>query len=193
MIIQVRGTCGSGKTWAVRNWMEKYIWSCKAHSGRIYYQTVYNKNRIVVLGGYARVFGGCDTFGGTAHETINFINDLEAEVFVCEGFLLSEDFEVTLRIEQEVKVIYLTTSTIQCIKNVEDRAKELGLRGPVELSNARNRQAIRKTIEPLSKSRNITLFECSSPNVSKVIDQLIRGDEKCLSNSLKIYHLTSNE
>lgn len=174
MIIQIRGTCGSGKTWAIKNWMESYLWDLRQQGGRIYYTTLFNEKRLVVLGNYEHPFGGCDTIGGTANEVNAFIQSLTGDIFVCEAFLLSEDSDLTPRMGQEIKVIYLTTKLKDCVENVLERKRSLGITGSVELVNNRNQKAIKDSKEFLSKVPNVTVFESSSFGVPKLLNQLIR-------------------
>lgn len=133
MIIQIRGTSGSGKTHAMREVMSKYTgWLAYHRSGRrrpLYYR----RENVYVLGGYESVCGGCDTLNGVkeVYELIQSFYTTD-KIVLCEGLLLSEDVKWTtqLRIE-DLKVLFLTTPLDICLSRIEQRRKLKGNEKPL--------------------------------------------------------------
>lgn len=125
MIIQVRGTSGSGKTWVMRQVMKLYgPWEPFYVVGRRkpYFYT--NQSDIAVLGHYESVCGGCDNIGSSP-EIYEAIQYCPAQVILCEGLLLGEDFNWTTKME-EPRVIFLHTPIPKCLEQIEQRRAEAG-------------------------------------------------------------------
>ena len=139
MIIQIRGTSGSGKTWAMKRVMELLGPRSAVYvAGRkqpLYYQFPEDAHipttwAVYVLGHYEIACGGCDTLG-SARETFDVWAKLRSEVSLphtlMEGLLLSEDSKWTLEMNKvdEVRVIYLTTPVEQCLERIRSRRARL--------------------------------------------------------------------
>lgn len=125
MIIQIRGTSGSGKTTVMREVMEK-IQPLKPVfvNGRkrpLYYE---NKRRgIVVLGHYEIDCGGCDTIG-SAPKVYDLLQTLKFNVALTEGLLWSEDVKWSVALQStpiEVRVYFLITDAEECLRRVTAR------------------------------------------------------------------------
>ena len=66
MIIQIRGTSGSGKSTAMRRVIDGLEWQSEYRPGRkkpLYMRSLNAQCRVVVLGHYDSLCGGCDTIG----------------------------------------------------------------------------------------------------------------------------------
>lgn len=149
MIIQVRGTSGSGKSTVVREVMKNTgLWKPKFKEGRkkpLYY----SQGIRAILGHYETPCGGCDTIG-SARKVYELIRDLQENmgyrVFICEGLLLSEDTKWSSQLEG-LRVVYLTTPIEDCIKRVKSRRLEMGNEKPLKEDNTRRR------VEVIERSR----------------------------------------
>lgn len=142
MIIQIRGTSGSGKTWVMNQFMYWYQWDSRLVAGRkkpLFYETEIQGKAVAVLGHYESACGGCDNIGSAAavYDLIQKIQQ-EFDVIVCEGLLLSEDVKWTCQM-QDVKVLFLSTGIETCISQVKSRRLEAGNAKPLNEFNTRNR------------------------------------------------------
>lgn len=148
MIIQIRGTSGSGKSTAMRRIMEglpppDWEWSSLYVNGRkkpLYY----HKKAVVVLGHYESNCGGCDTLGA-ASVACKLAEGLLGSCphfkhVLCEGLLLSEDVKWSKELK-DLSVIFLTTDLETCLKQIEKRRKEVGNEKPLNPANTANRVA----------------------------------------------------
>lgn len=132
MIIQIRGTSGSGKTWVMRQVMESLGTSKPVYAeGRrrpLYYQY---PNHICVLGHYEIACGGCDTIGSVPQvfDVIEKVRN-EQSIILCEGLLLSEDV-IWVQKYPDSKIVFLTTPVEECLSRVGQRQEEKG-RGPAD-------------------------------------------------------------
>lgn len=146
MIIQVRGTSGSGKTWVMKKVMDQfYPWTPITVSGRkqpLYY--VHPEQSLAVLGHYNSACGGCDTIG-SARAVYELIQKVQAEWLgvriVCEGLLLSEDVKWSSQLK-DLRVVFLTTPTADCLTNIEHRRKLVGNDKPLNPKNTENRVGV---------------------------------------------------
>lgn len=169
MIIQIRGTSGSGKTTVVRRFMEKLLtlqegnatFQPKYETGRgkpIWYEYQHKFNRVVyVLGHYEpeTPCGGCDTIG-SAPEIVNVINRchkyyeeyrphafrVAQPILITEGLLWSEDTKWTKHMldgGRDVRSIFLTTPLDQCIKQIKSRRKAAGNEKELNTENTTKR------------------------------------------------------
>jgi len=165
MIVQIRGTSGSGKTWAMRSimsllgsdWVPFYV-DAGVDNGKLvefegrkkplgYYLREYDMElgnsrlpifppRIIVLGHYEAVCGGCDNIG-SARAVYDVIDagDVKgctcrriiggAGVVLTEGLLLSEDTKWTLQMS-DVRCFFLNTPVDKCLDQIKARRQEAG-------------------------------------------------------------------
>lgn len=158
LVVQVRGTSGSGKSTVVRAVMDLL--------GRSGFEEVLKPGRkkplyyvcskgITVLGHYETQCGGCDTIGSAAA-----IYDLIQELLVdgpkilCEGLLLSEDTKWTsvLVAQAVVKIAFLDTPLETCLRQIDDRRKEAGKTEPLNpLNTTRRVPVIERAYKKLSE------------------------------------------
>lgn len=145
MIIQIRGTSGSGKSTVMRQVMERTgPWSPEYVSGRkkpLYCRSVWQGLKLVVLGHYESPCGGCDTIGSAraVFELIDIIHPYD--VVLSEGLLLSEDVKWTCQMAG-VRPLFLTTDVERCIEQIKGRREEVGNSKPLSEKNTRNRVAV---------------------------------------------------
>lgn len=151
MIIQIRGTSGSGKSTVMRKVMAEIVkdsaqpWDPETIETRKM-PLYYNRNGVIVLGHYEIACGGCDTIGSVP-QIFAVIKTLpEFDYLLCEGLLLSEDVKWTLTVP-DTRVIFLTTDPEECLTRVKQRQQEKG-REPTDPARVRRKLLTRvATIE----------------------------------------------
>lgn len=133
MIINLRGTSGSGKTTAVRSLMEALggmglrmkVGGRKRPIAHVY-QRVGPFASVAVVGSYETACGGCDTISkyDTCYDLIKQLEDNGIERVVYEGLRHSGDAKRALDLLSEgrdIRVINLTTPLEDCLEAVRQR------------------------------------------------------------------------
>lgn len=180
MIIQVRGTSGSGKSTAMRAFMEGAgCWNGVQVSGRrrpLYYR--HEDLSVAVLGHYESPCGGCDTIG-SARAVYALVQDLlgspqPPRVIVCEGLLLSEDTKWSLQMP-DLRALFLTTALGECLDRIRLRRQKAGNDKPLDESNTANR--VRTIDRAYAKLREAGIYcrRCSSSQAPGILAQWV-GD-----------------
>lgn len=147
LIIQVRGTSGSGKTTVMREIMESMgQWNTGYMEGRrnpLWYSSVSEWPKTHIVGSYASNCGGCDTIHGYAL-LIKTVEELyKLGNVLMEGLLLSEDVKQTLTLlPRKLKIVYLSTEVDECINRVKKRRLLAGNEKPLKEDNTRNRVGV---------------------------------------------------
>jgi uridine kinase len=139
MIIQIRGTSGSGKTTVMRKVMEGFSWTPQYADNRrkpLYYTC----GEMAVLGHYDATCGGCDNVG-SARQVFDVLKAIEQPIILCEGLLLSEDVKWATQME-DLRVIFLTTSLDECLRRVRARREAAGNEKPFNEYNTTNRVGV---------------------------------------------------
>ena len=132
MIIQIRGTSGSGKTTAMRAVMAFFQgWQPHMVEGRrkpLWYTTQAHGRTLVVLGHYEIDCGGCDTIGSApdVYEVCRQAIGMYGPriVVLSEGLLWGEDVKWSLDLVKQgypVRPFFLTTTLEECLRRVELR------------------------------------------------------------------------
>jgi len=175
MIIQIRGTNGSGKTWVMKHIMfrlgNSYPQYLPKRKQPLWYRF---SNNVAVLGGYESVCGGCDNIGSAAQCYKEIVTlDSMGFLVVCEGLLLSEDVKWSSQLP-ELRVIYLTTPMPTCVSQTKMRREASGNFNPL------NETKINSRADSIERSR-IRLLEvgvhcvrCSSSQASSIVINWIR-------------------
>ena len=194
MIIQVRGTSGSGKSTAVTEWMKSRLWVPNFKTGRrkpLFYTTPKHKG-LIVLGHYETVCGGCDTVGSApaVYRALQDVNEIYPwHTAVTEGLLLSEDVKWTKQLLEdghEVRALFLSTPTDQCLKRINQRRAEAGVTTPVKPHNTVNRQkAISRARRVLTEETKAVVRWVPSIRASNWIERWVI--ESLVSDSGKHY------
>ena len=151
MIIQVRGTSGSGKTTVVRKVMERMgDWEPFYKEGRRK-PLGYTWPGCMVLGHYEIDCGGCDTIG-SAPKVYDTIIELKPKIHVLsEGLLWSEDVKWSLALTEqgyEVRALFLATEPEECLRRVTIRQK-----GRKPIDPARVRRKLMTRVETIDRAR----------------------------------------
>ena len=178
MIIQIRGTSGSGKSTVIREVMDSIdeggCWESRFKEGRkqpLYYRHV--NGRVAVLGHYESPSGGCDTIG-SARAVFELLQDVKAPIILCEGLLLSEDTKWSSLLKN-LRVIFLTTSLERCLNQIQERRKKVGNDKPLNPSNTSNRvEVIERARRKLAIIEGIRCVRCSSEQAPNLILKWIK-------------------
>lgn len=185
LVIQIRGTSGSGKTTAMRSVMDTLLWNPVHVPGRkkpLYYLSdgTNDEGRVCVLGHYDpdTPSGGCDTIG-SAPQIRDVIYSLPGniDVVLSEGALWSEDVKWTLDLVEkghEVKIIFLSTPYEECVRRVHLRRQAKGNDEPLDEFHTSKRFA---TIERARKrlvETGITCRRASGDQTSSIVINWIR-------------------
>lgn len=131
MIIQVRGTSGSGKSTVVRQVMgDLSLWTPQYVTGRnrpLYYR----RGDIVVLGSYKNPCGGGDLIG-SPQAIFHLIQQIRAKVILVESLLLSWDTKWSGQLKiKGLRVLFLTTPLEQCLERIRKRRELAGNNRPL--------------------------------------------------------------
>lgn len=180
MIIQLRGTSGSGKTTAMRKVMTD-LGHWQAIHAPERKQPLYYFCRalphVLVLGHYEAACGGCDNIGSAAkvYELAAGFHSAEpGRVILCEGLLLSEDTKWSLQMP-DLRVIFLTTPVERCLENIRKRRAAAGNEKPLSESNTRNRVAtIERARLKLSEAGKI-VCRASADQAPRIVLKWIRN------------------
>ena len=180
MIIQVRGTSGSGKTWVMKSLLERLKpFKGVLVEGRKKPLFYVNSTSVAILGHYEAACGGCDNIGSAA-AVAELIQNLregvypeKAGVIICEGLLLSEDSKWTSQMD-DVRVIYLVTPVETCIEQILKRRAEAGNDKPLNEHNTRNRVAVIERSRTKLLEKGIICRRCTSKQAPDIILQWIK-------------------
>lgn len=178
MIIQVRGTSGSGKSWVMRSIKEQYqVHTPQFIPGRnrpLYY----SKDRLAICGHYECISGGGDRIGGglACYGVIKNLRESGYDSVLCEGLLLSEDTKWTHQLQQQFKdvhCLFLSTPLETCIDRINQRRVDAGNTKPLKEDNTRHRaevieRAYQKLLRLGVKCRN-----CSAGQAVDTIRRLL--------------------
>lgn len=168
MIIQIRGTSGSGKTWVMRKVMERlppmepqYVHGRKQ-------PWYYIAGKVAILGHYESTCGGCDNIG-SAGNVFELIQYIPPELHIlCEGLLLSEDTKWSSQLG-DLRVVYLTTPVDQCVEQIKKRRIDAGNTKPLNEENTRKRvRTVERSREKLTAA-GVNCIRCSSKQAPDII------------------------
>lgn len=184
MIIQVRGTSGSGKSWVVRQVMASLgRWYASHVPGRrrpLYYLTNACPG-LVIPGHYETPTGGCDTIG-SARQVYDLITSLwggrggRCVRVLCEGLLLSEDTKWTLQLVEDgwdVRCLFLNTPLNICLSNVNARRAAAGNHQPVDPHNTTNRVIVIERARRKLLGRGIIAYKCPGEAAPGLVMRLL--------------------
>ena len=185
LIINIRGTSGSGKTTVMRevvgaltaqDWEAVRVdeWQGKKRKQPLYYR---NKSTgLITLGHYESTCGGCDNVGSArqVYELIQLVRSkYPKDTILCEGLLLSEDTKWCSQLPN-LKVLYLETDVEECLKRVRARRLEAGNDKPLKEDNTRNRVAVIERSRIKLESIGVYCRSASSSVASQIILEWIR-------------------
>lgn len=133
MLIQIRGTSGSGKTWIIKKLMSEYEFNPIKKNGVVmgYYCEELNT---FLVGKYETACGGCDSIK-TQDETCSRIRKALNKGWnvIFEGLICShiskryaELYEELTEKGEKVEYIFLNTSLEKCRDNINKRRAQAG-------------------------------------------------------------------
>lgn len=177
MIIQIRGTSGSGKTTVMRRVMAATAWEPIVVEGRkqpLYYYAKGERTAlsgVVVLGHYNSACGGCDTIGSArkVFELTSLVLDSGPVQVLQEGLLLSEDVKWTLQMPHPL-VLFLNTPLETCLAQIGKRRAAAGNDEPVDPANTTNRV---KTIERAKTKLEAAGVDCRWCSPAQAVRQIL--------------------
>ena len=146
MIINIRGTSGSGKTHTVRSFLEKHSPDLviPGIDGRTAAHVVnYNMVPVFILGSYGNKCGGCDTIR-TQDQVCSYVRHFSQFGHVIfEGLLISHSFMRYYQLYKELHEEHgipfvfarMDTPLETCIERVKQRRMEKGNMKPLNTKN----------------------------------------------------------
>ncbi len=184
MIIQIRGTSGSGKTTVMRKVMDQLgPWEPQMIEGRkkpLFYS---NRQDVVILGHYESPCGGGDTIGSAA-QIYRLIESLDGgtyyghkRVILCEGLLLSEDVKWSSQL-LDLRVLFLTTPLERCLEQIKSRRLAGGNEKPLNPANTTNRVATIERARQKLVQLGIPCYRASSDQAPRIILRWIKEGSK---------------
>lgn len=193
MIIQLRGTSGSGKTTAMRRIMEELspVWQPVYSEGRkkpAFYFISFGSRNVSVLGHYESPCGGCDTFKNYTQlqDAVKCAAFGQSHVLM-EGLMLSDDVQQTVKMfnslefnirpESQFRVLYLTTDIELCIERVKQRRAAKGKDGIFNYNKLRNRHEQIMRTRPRLEAAGIYCRRASADQAPKLVLDWINGLE----------------
>jgi ethanolamine ammonia-lyase large subunit len=193
MIIQIRGTSGSGKTHvmnSIRKQLEPFLVEEVKTEGRkrplLYYYNV-NGRDVLILGHYETPCGGCDSIGSAPkiYELMvecytHYIVGGVKPIILAEGLLLSEDVKWTKQIPawDDVVVYYLTTPSERCLEQVQSRRELVGNDKPLNPDNTLKRVGVIERSRIKLTDEGIKCVRCSSNQAAKLIIERVLNANK---------------
>ena len=176
MIVNLRGTSGSGKSTIVREVMgvfqqkvPRYCEGRKQPTGYELFDTVYSK--LFVPGHYESPCGGCDTlsFSGSQDRIWEWIREHHARGYnvLFEGVIIGDDNKRTIQAHRDklpLLLIELTTNLNNCLAGIQARRDARGDTRPINPSNTTKRMP--------GISKRMDKFE----RMGRDVRRLTRGD-----------------
>lgn len=186
MILQVRGTSGSGKTTVMRKVMQilrDWGWNdapvyVEKRRNPLYYVGKLNGLSVIVLGAYTDYSqcGGCDTIGSArqvAELTARLLNDDPSSTILQEGLLLSEDVKWSSQMS-DLRVYYLATPLEQCLRQIEGRRREAGNDKPLNPDNTVRRVGVIERSRVKLSEAGVWTRLCSADQCARLIVERLR-------------------
>ncbi len=144
MVINIRGTSGSGKSTIVRNLMAQYAKCDPVMEGhKIVGYTCFRENNgipLYVVGRYTTPCGGCDTLNGMdyIYDFIHKAIDAKYDV-IYEGLIVASDSKraIALKDRAPLIIIELTTPLEMCVAGIQARRDARGDERPLSDKNTR--------------------------------------------------------
>lgn len=187
MIVQLRGTSGSGKSTAMTRIMEMMGgWQGVTVPGRkkpqLYHcvEAGWDKMKVTVLGHYESPCGGCDTVGSAAavYDLIREVRDGNGGVpILCEGLLLSEDTKWALKLKEDgedVRCLFLTTPLAKCLEQIKGRREAAGNTKPLNEGNTTNRVAVIERARRKLLEAGMSAHRCSADQAPGIVLNWLR-------------------
>jgi hypothetical protein len=183
MIIQLRGTSGSGKTTAMRQVIGVGPeWTARFSEGRrkpVYYV----RDQAAVMGHYSSPCGGCDTFKnyGQLKDALKSAAR-EVSLILMEGLMLSDDVLQTVEIHETImpvhRIYYLNTPLDVCIERVKGRRVAKGKDTVFNEEKLKNRHAQIERTRPRLESAGIECRLISPSQAVRYLSEYLRENAR---------------
>ncbi len=162
MIINLRGTGGSGKSTVVTRIMALYEKKepkfIEKRRQPFYYELHAPHSGLAVLGHYEIACGGCDTIQ-SPDAVYQLLNEKVAEGFhvLYEGIIIGDDVTRAVEVSRHhpFRVIALNTSMNECLAGIQKRRDERGDDRPLDPKNTLSRNDRLKRIMARLKDANV--------------------------------------
>lgn len=184
MIIQIRGTSGSGKSTIVRNVLKSGQAVRFKRQGRrqpVGYLVRRSEGQepIAIPGHYETACGGCDTLP-SYDDTFALVRQGRAQTtcVLFEGLLVAEEVNRTVELHKdypgELVVIQLTTDVETCLESIRARRAARGDTRPLKEDNTRNRvKTIEKACEKLREA-GVRVIQADRDEAARLVLELLR-------------------
>ncbi len=191
MIIQLRGTSGSGKSHIVRGVLEEAAQKLRIKEpGRRqplgYIATLGHAQQtlrqVAVPGHYETPCGGCDTIPDLT-KVFGTVTGLAAHYphVLFEGLLASEDTRRTLELRDaavaadlDLRIIHILTPIDQCLEGVQARRDARGDTRPLNPANTTNRvRTITRACEKL-KEAGLAVYATDRDGAAKLVREWLK-------------------
>jgi hypothetical protein len=188
VIFNLRGSNGSGKSWAIRRW---FGYAPRPLLGRAlpeaYQLTVPGVKRpVFVLGPYDRPCGGCDNFIPYALNLDMLRKYAPRGHVLFEGLLISHSYgtvgallETFTAADEQSVVIFLTTPVERCIANVKQRRLARGDNRPLDTKNlVGHYHGTAACMQKWPATSKIRLMQLAPEAVHDAVLAMIRANER---------------
>lgn len=187
MIIQIRGTSGSGKSTIIRNLLDLGAKTSFRVPGRRQPQGYLVAAREAAIGNfcvpghYETACGGCDTLPGYDTTFSLVRQSLQyAPKVIFEGLLVSEEVRRTIELHEDLpgdlRVLFLNTPVEVCLESIRARRAARGDDRPLKEDNTRNRiPTIERACEKLREA-GVEVYETvSRDEAAAMVKEWLRG------------------
>lgn len=181
MIVNIRGTSGSGKSTVMKEIMNRMgDWQAIYRDGRkkpLYYYSMGDWPNTVILGHYESPCGGCDTIGA-APSIYDLIKEVQVDrpnsIVLCEGLILSEDSRWFSQLP-DLRVFFLTTPLKTCLNQIQKRRAQVGNHNVLKPENTANRVSTIERSRLKLMELGVKCRRCPAKQCPDLILELIRG------------------
>lgn len=179
MIIQLRGTSGSGKSHIMRSVLgqlrNKTKWYEPGRKQPLGYGGWFDNRHIAIPGHYETPCGGCDTIPDLTKVFDTVLNAVAGSPIVLfEGLLASEDTRRTLELRDTIapelfRVINIITPIEDCLAGIQQRRDARGDVRPLKPDNTVNR--VRTINRACAKLRDagMEVYEADRERASQLV------------------------
>lgn len=189
MIIQIRGTSGSGKSTIVRDVLamghQKVRFTRQGRRQPVGYLAVWEGTpqepgrKVAIPGHYETACGGCDTLP-SYDDTFALVRQGRSmtDRVLFEGLLVAEEVKRTVELHNsypgELVVIQLTTDVETCLESIRARRAARGDTRPLKEDNTRNRvKTIEKACEKLREA-GVRVIQADRDEAKRLVLELLR-------------------
>lgn len=185
MIINIRGTSGSGKSHLVKHIMSMYVSTeanyIKGRKQPLWYLLHNDEHEpeLAVVGQYETACGGGDSIS-KVQDMFDLVNDLDSQGYhVIFEDMRAGAYEWRRTVElHDIRVIFLNTPLEQCINDVNKRRRERGVMAPASTKNteAKYKCCLRmypKLLELSKTHENLQVFNCNRTEARVLVEEML--------------------